>query len=114
MVLEFFTTQPSVLLHSRYVYADNELVPLASLSDNDVRAIVEVLRNDEFARKAFTHLQLTGITSLRAKLNHFCDCNFGKLDSINDVDENGVVNYEKVECSIRSSCKNKGKVCKLY
>ncbi len=45
----------------------------------------------------------------------FVKCNFSKLDTtsldIEDVEENGIFNFEKVECPMRGECPYEGVIC---
>jgi DNA-binding CsgD family transcriptional regulator len=42
----------------------------------------------------------------------FIKCNFGKYDSILDIDQFGSLNFEEIECPLRGECPVEGIVCK--
>jgi hypothetical protein len=108
---EFFTTGQKIFTHSRFLYDNGKLRPMEELTENEIKIIVEKLRNDPRASKAFNYMQCVGITSLKGKLDHFVDCNFGNLDNIPDIDESDRFNYEHIDCPNRSTCQHKGKIC---
>ena len=39
-------------------------------------------------------------------------CNFGKFDSVMDIDQFGNLNFEEVDCPLRGECSVEGIVCK--
>lgn len=44
-------------------------------------------------------------------VKRFLKCNFGRLDSTFADIENGKMNFERVDCPLRSECKNDGIIC---
>lgn len=45
-------------------------------------------------------------------VRRFIKCNWGKFDSILDIDQFGNLNFEEVECPLRGECHCEGIVCK--
>lgn len=45
-------------------------------------------------------------------VRRFIKCNWGKFDSIMDIDQFGNLNFEEVECPLRGECPLEGVVCK--
>lgn len=110
-MIEFFVTVPNIFTHNKFLFENGKLRPIEELNENEVKIIVEALRNDPRAAKAFNYMQAIGITSLKGKLARFVECNFGNLDKIPDIDNDQSVNYEHVICLKRATCKNRGKIC---
>ena len=42
----------------------------------------------------------------------FIKCNWGKFDSVMDIDQFGNLNFEEVECPLRGECTQEGIICK--
>ncbi len=42
----------------------------------------------------------------------FIKCNWGKFDSLMDIDQFGNLNFEEVECPLRGECCHEGVICK--
>lgn len=42
----------------------------------------------------------------------FIKCNWGKFDSMMDIDQFGNLNFEEVECPLRGECCHEGVICK--
>lgn len=45
-------------------------------------------------------------------VRRFIKCNWGKFDSIMDIDQFGNLNFEEVECPLRGECSLEGIICK--
>lgn len=45
-------------------------------------------------------------------VRRFIKCNWGKFDSVMDIDQFGNLNFEEVECPLRGECTLEGIVCK--
>lgn len=90
------------------------------VTEKDAELIDELLsRIENFYPQAFKALQENYV---RSSINQpyfkflmarrFLKCNFGDLDTTrNDVDQEGVFNFEKVSCPMRGECKLEGIVC---
>lgn len=68
--------------------------------------VLKVLSNEfENSRKNVPYFEFRIV-------QRFIKCNWGKFDSVMDIDEFGSLNFEEVECPIRGECKMEGVVCK--
>ena len=45
-------------------------------------------------------------------VRRFIKCNWGKFDSVIDIDQFGNLNFEEVECPLRGECSLEGIICK--
>ena len=45
------------------------------------------------------------------RVRRFLKCNFGELDTKDHDDDNGVFNFEKIQCPLRGECKYEGVIC---
>lgn len=45
-------------------------------------------------------------------VSRFIRCNWGRFDSIVDIDQFGYFNFEEVECPLRGECKVEGIICR--
>lgn len=111
MDIEFYTPAVKVFKSVSYFRQGNEWRPLEDLDDNQFRIIYEQLRNNKFAALALKRLQDRGITAHREKLRRFVRCNWGVLDNTPDIADDGTLNFERVECECRSTCKDRGIIC---
>jgi hypothetical protein len=111
MNIEFYTPLPKVFKAITYLNDGTEWKSLDLLDDNQIRIIIEQLRENHQACVALHRLQQRGITSLREKLRRFVGCNFGKIDKVPDIADDGTLNFERVDCDCRARCKDRGIVC---
>lgn len=52
------------------------------------------------------------ITKMQFQIaGRFIRCNFGRIDNVNDIDRNGRLNTEHVDCPLRGVCHLEGIVC---
>lgn len=93
-------------------------VRLLKLSDR--KFVTEMLRTiEEFYPEALTALSKTFDRNRMAPalfefniVKRFIKCNWGKFDSVMDIDQFGNLNFEEVECPLRGECSLEGVVCK--
>ncbi len=62
--------------------------------------------------KVFEKLRFTTAVFEFNIVRRFIKCNWGKFDSVLDIDQFGNLNFEEVECPLRGECQLEGIVCK--
>lgn len=62
--------------------------------------------------KVFDKLRFTTAVFEFNIVRRFIKCNWGKFDSVMDIDQFGNLNFEEVECPLRGECSLEGIVCK--
>lgn len=91
---------------SRFTESSVEIIKLLSRTIEDFYPkAYEALSREYEACKGNMHFYMYRIV-LR-----FCRCNFGNIDSINDIDALGRLNLECVPCPLRGECPLEGVVC---
>jgi len=112
MSLEFFN-QPSNLTRDRIMYVDNgHYHHFRDLDPQNLRIIyLRLLESDEACEK-LRILKRFGIDKPEAQIRQFAQCNWGRLDHVEDLDENGELNFEFVPCKYRNhGCKFNSEIC---
>ena len=80
--------------------------------DNQTMQILWVKISDSpEGLRAINKIKSYGTTDIAGILRRFCICNFGNLDDIPDLDEDGNLNYEYVDCPLRGKCLDENIIC---
>jgi hypothetical protein len=111
MVIEFVRPVEKVFKEPIYFHDGSGFHPYSELSDNQINIIHSGLREHPKALIAIKHMQNSGITGKRHQLARFIQCNWGSLDNIPDISDDGTMNFERVECVRRNSCRDRGVIC---
>lgn len=112
MNVEFFNQPGNLTRDHVMIIEDGEYKLLRELDEPLTRILyLRLLESDE-AREIIKRLERYGIRAPKDQLRQFAMCNFGKLDHISDLNENGKLNFEFVPCSKRNhGCPFNSEIC---
>ncbi len=113
MHIRILHSSPGTLTHDRVIFKRDGNYHLLREMDDDLTRIIylRLLESDQ-AHQKLKALKRYGITEPREQIRQFATCNFARLDSIDDLDDNGNLNFEFVPCSCRNhGCKFNSEIC---
>ena len=108
----YITPKGDIMIHSQ------DGIRLLKFSDRDfvsnmIKTIHEFYPEALTAlSKVFEKLRFTSAVYEFNIVRRFIKCNWGKFDSVMDIDQFGNLNFEEVECPLRGECSLEGIVCK--
>ena len=112
MHIEFFN-QPANLTRDHVMVIQNgEYRLLRELNEGTMKILYLRLLESEQARDKLRILERYGICKPKDQIRQFAICNFGKLDHVDDLDEDGQLHFEFVKCSRRNhGCPFNSEIC---
>lgn len=112
MELEFFCDKDHVFKNEINIRINGEWKSMEDIDDNNIEILSQKLMSNNMQRVAISSIMAwIGTNNHREVLAQFIRCNWGRLDKIMDVDINGSINLEKVQCNNRKNCPYNGIIC---
>jgi hypothetical protein len=107
MPIEFFSIRKELTGHSEMMKDGNEYFPYHDhIDENMASVLVTHLLHNERSRQVILKMKRDGITGDSAILRRFKACNFDALDRVQDIDDNGKINPEYVECGFKGASRH--------
>ena len=112
MHLEFFN-QPGDLTRDHIMVIQNgKYLPFSEVNEATLRILYLRLLENEQSLQKIKMLKNYGVTTPREQVRQFTQCNFASLNHIDDLDEQGTLNFEFIKCPLRNhGCKFNSDVC---
>jgi hypothetical protein len=112
MHIEFFN-QPTNLTRDHVMMIINgEYKPFREMDDKTFRILYLRLLESPQVPDIFRKMKRYNIISPKDQVRQFAMCNLGKLDHVNDLDEDGHINIEFVPCKKRNKgCPFNSELC---
>ncbi len=106
MNAEFFSHNSNLTKENELVKIDNEYVAYSEFErKNDIQKIIFQLLENDKSRKAIMAIKEHGITDVKEIFKVFKQCNWDNLDHIPDIDDDGNMNFEYVDCGFKGANK---------
>jgi hypothetical protein len=112
MHLEFFHQPTDLTSDDIMVIRNGEYLPLSSLSEEILKVLYLRMLESDQATRIIHLMKKYGITQVKDQVRQFVMCNFSTLNRIDDLDEEGKLNFEFVKCACRNhGCKFNSELC---